>query len=63
MSMIMMLDYDNLLDEFVIISVPILSHKDNYYIFIPSDYLVFIDPCSGGDIYIYIFIYMGTICS
>ena len=39
LMMMMMLDYVNLLVEFVIISVPILSHKDNYYTFIPSIYV------------------------
>ena len=41
-----------------IMSVPILSHKDNYYIFIPNDY-VFIG--GGADRYIYIYIYISTI--
>ena len=45
--------YINLLVEYVIMSVPIFSHKDNYYIFIQSNY-AFIGLCSGGDIYIYI---------
>jgi len=44
--------YINLL----IMSVPIFSHKDNYYIFIQSNY-AFIGLCRGGDIYIYIYIY------
>ena len=34
----MMLDYANLLVEYVIMSMPILSHKDNYSILIPSSY-------------------------
>ena len=54
MLMMMMLDYVNLLVEYVIMSVPILSHKDNYYHFIPSDY-VFIG--GGSDQYVCIFIY------
>ena len=60
MLMMMMLDYVNLRVEYVIMSVPILSHKDNYYHFIPSDY-VYIG--GGGDRYvcIYIYIYIGTI--
>ena len=49
----MMLDYVNLLVEFVIMSMPILSHKDNYYICIPSD-CEFIG--GGGDICIYIWV-------
>ena len=43
--MMMMFDYVNLLVESVIISVPILSHKDNEYIFIPIDY----EFIGGGD--------------
>ena len=54
MSMMMMLDYVKLLVEFVIMSVPILFNKNNYYTFILSSY-VFIG--GRGDIYIYIYIY------
>ena len=49
--MMMMLDYVNLLVEFVIMSVSILSQKDNYYTFILSSY-VFI----GGGCHWYIYI-------
>ena len=53
----MMLDYVNLLVEFVIMAMSILSHKDIYYTLILSSY-VFIG--GGGDIYspIYIYIYI-----
>ena len=51
MLMMIMLDYVNLLVEFVIMSVAILSHKDNYYTFILSSY-----------VFIYIYIYRGAIC-
>ena len=47
----------NLLVEFVIISIPILSHKDNYCTFILSSY-VFIGCGGDGYIYIYIYIYI-----
>jgi len=56
MLMMMMVEYVNLLVEYVIISVPILSHKDNYYLFITIDH-EFIDG-GGGDLYIYIYICM-----
>ena len=56
--MMMMLDFFNVLVEFVIMSMPNLSHKYNYYTFIPST-SIFIGGC--GDIYIYINIYIGTI--
>ena len=39
MSMIMMVDYVNLLVEYVIMSVTILSHNDNYYTIILSIYV------------------------
>ena len=54
--MMMMLKCVNLSVEYVIMSVPILSHKDNYYIFIPSDYVY--GMCGGGDRYVYLYIYM-----
>ena len=54
-----MMSYDvNLLVEYVIMSVPILSPKDNQHTFIPSSY-VFIG--GAGDWYIYAYMYMGTI--
>ena len=53
--MMVMVEYVNLLVEYVIISVSILFHKDNYYIFITIDY-EFIGG-GGGDLYIYIYIY------
>ena len=52
-----MLDYVNLLVEFVIISVPILSHKENYYISISSNCEFIGGGGGGGDCYIYIYIY------
>ena len=60
MMMMMMLDYFSLLVEFVILSMPIISNKNKYYTFIPRNY-VFIGGAGAGDIYIYI--YMGRICS
>ena len=48
----MMLDYVNLLVEFVIMSMPILSRKDNHSTFIPNSYICV--GGGGGDIYIYI---------
>ena len=63
MSMMMMLDYVNLLVEFVIMSVPILSDKDNYYTFILTSHIFIGGGGGGGDIYIYIYIYIpGKIC-
>jgi len=56
MLMMMMVEYVNLLVEYVIISVPILSHKDNYYLFITIDH-EFIDG-GGGDLYVYIYMYV-----
>ena len=58
MLMTMMLDYFNLLVEYVIMSVPIISPKENYHIFNCK----FIGGDGGGDggdcvIYIYIFIH------
>ena len=50
--MMMMLDYVNVLVEFVIMYMPNLSHKYNYYTFIPSTSL---SIGGGGDIYIYIY--------
>jgi len=49
-----MLDYASLLVEFVILSMPIISNKNKYYTFIPSNY-VFIGGAGAGDIYIYIY--------
>ena len=54
MSRMMLLDCVNLFVEFVIMSVPILSNKDNYYTFILSSYIYI---GGGGDIYIYIYIH------
>ena len=67
MLMMLMLDYVNLLVEYVIVSVPIPSHKDNYYIFIPIDCGFISGGGGGGDCYIYIYIYMiimdwGLVC-
>ena len=56
MSTMLMFDYVNLLVEFIIMSVSILSHKDNYYTFILSSY-VFIGGGGGGQ-YICIYIYI-----
>ena len=56
MLMMIMLDYVNLLVEYDIMSMSILSHKDLYYTFIPSSYVCI--GCGGGcDIYIYIYEY------
>ena len=53
--MTMIFDYVNLLFElFVIISVPILSHKDNYCTFILSS-CIFIVGGGDGNIYLYIY--------
>ena len=57
MMMMMMLDYASLLVEFVILSMPIISNKNKYYTFIPSNY-VFIGGAGAGDIYIYIYIWV-----
>ena len=54
LMMMMMMDYASLFVESVILSMPIISNKNNYYTFIPSSY-VFIG--GAGDIYIYIYGY------
>ena len=51
--LIMMLNYVNLFVEYMFMSMPILSHKDNYCTFILSRY-IFIGSGGGGYIYIYI---------
>ena len=55
--MMMMLNYVNLFVEYVIMSVPILSHKDNYFIFTHA-----ITYIGGGEHrYVCIYLYVGTI--
>ena len=64
LMMMMMLDYVILLVEYVIISVPILSQKNNYYIFMPriANLLVAVVVVIVIYIYIYTYIRLQFVC-